>query len=68
MELYPDVGDVVIHFHFGECTVVTSDGDRIRVRQDKEGRVLDVALLKLRIELTGENAEGKRVFRLHRKN
>jgi predicted DNA-binding protein with PD1-like motif len=68
MEQYPEVGDVVIHFHFGECTVVTSDGDRIRVRQDKDGRVLDVALMKLRIEPAGETAEGKRIFRLHRKN
>ncbi len=68
MEQYPEVGDVVIHFHFGECTVVMSDGDRARVRQDKDGRVLDVALMKLRIEPTGLTTEGKRIFKLHRKN
>jgi hypothetical protein len=58
----------VTHFHFGECTVVTSDGDRIRLRQDKEGRVLDVALTKLRIERASVAADGTRHFRLHRKN
>jgi predicted DNA-binding protein with PD1-like motif len=67
-EEYPDVGDTVTHFHFGECMVVSSDGDRIRLRQDKEGRVLDVALTKLRIERASVAPDGTRHFRLHRKN
>jgi predicted DNA-binding protein with PD1-like motif len=67
-EEYPDVGDTVLHFHFGECTVVSSDGDRIRLRQDKDGRVLDVALTKLRIERVSGAPEEAKHFRLHRKN
>jgi predicted DNA-binding protein with PD1-like motif len=67
-EEYPEVGDTVIHFHFGECTVVSSDGDRIRLRQDKDGRVLDVALTKLRIERVSAAPDGAKHFRLHRKN
>jgi hypothetical protein len=58
----------VLHFAFGECTVVSSDGDRIRLRQGREGRVLDVALTMLRIEPVDVSADGTRRFKLHRKN
>ncbi len=68
LEVYPDVGDTVMHFAFGECTVLSSDGDRIRLRQDKDGRVREVALAMLRIEPTSTGAEGTRHFKLHRKN
>jgi predicted DNA-binding protein with PD1-like motif len=68
-ELEPDAGDIVLHFHFGECTVVSSNGDKIRLRQERPGSpVLDVALTKLRIELLEPSADGKRRFKLHRKN
>src|SRR5262245_4808443 len=50
LDAYPEVGDAVTHFHFGECTVITSDGDRIRLRQDRDGRVREVALAMLKIE------------------
>jgi len=66
-EIYPEVGDAVMHFHFGECTVISSDGDRIRLRQDRDGRVRDVALAMLRIEPPTVN-DGKRNFKLSRKN
>ena len=65
---YPDVGDAVMHFAFGECTVLSSDGDRIRLRQDKDGRVREVALAMLRIEPPSTGADGTRHFKLHRKN
>jgi predicted DNA-binding protein with PD1-like motif len=68
LESYPDVGDTVMHFHFGECTVIGSDGDRIRLRQDRDGRVREVALTMLRIEPATDAAEGPRHFKLHRKN
>lgn len=66
-EIYPEVGDAVMHFHFGECTVISSDGDRIRLRQDRDGRVREVALAMLRIEPPTVH-DGKRNFKLSRKN
>ena len=60
------------HFHFGDCTVVGSDGDRIKLRQDgKDGRVREVALTMLRIEASTDERGGvdtPRHFKLHRKN
>jgi len=69
VEIYPEVGDHVSHFHFGECVVLSSDGDRIRLRQDRDGRVREVSLTMLKIELPTIHPEsGKRHFRLARKN
>lgn len=69
VEHYPEPGDLVMHFHFGECTVIDSDGERIRLRQDKDGRVREVALSMLKIEvLAVDEATGKRRFKLNRKN
>lgn len=68
-EVYPDVNDLVTHFHFGECEVISSDGERIRLRQIKDGRVREVSLTMLKIEgPTTDAANGKRTFKLHRKN
>jgi predicted DNA-binding protein with PD1-like motif len=67
-EAYPEVGDAVTHFHFGECTILSSDGDRIRLRQDKDGRVREVALSMLKIEAPTTLPDGKRHFKLQRKN
>lgn len=68
-ELYPEVGDLVAHFHFGECEVIGSDGERIRLRQERDGRVREVALTMLKIEdPTIDPANGKRHFRLSRKH
>lgn len=66
--IYPDAGDRVTHFAFGECDVESSDGDRIRLKQDKDGRVREVSLAMLRIDPPDEDAEGRRHFRLQRKN
>jgi len=68
-EVYPEAGDLVSHFHFGECEVISSDGERIRLRQDKDGRVREVALTMLKIEAPTVNpATGKRHFHLARKH
>lgn len=68
-EVYPDVGDLVTHFHFGECEVISSDGERIRLRQIKDGRVREVSLTMLKIEgPTTDSATSKRLFMLSRKN
>jgi hypothetical protein len=49
--------------------VIDSDGDRIRLRQDRDGRVREVALTMLRIEPPTTDPEtGKRHFKLGRKN
>jgi hypothetical protein len=68
-DVYPELGDTVNHFHFGDCTVVGSDGDRIKLRQDgKDGRVREVALTMLKIGPPIVGADGKRHFMLLRKN
>lgn len=69
LTIYPEPEDLVNHFHFGECTIVSSDGERIRLRQEKDGRVREVALTMLRIEPpTVDPATGRRHFNLMRKN
>jgi predicted DNA-binding protein with PD1-like motif len=69
VDVYPEDGDIVNHFHFGDCIVVGSDGDRIRLRQDRDSRIREVALAMLKIELVSQDAEtNQRTFRLHRKN
>lgn len=69
VEHYPEAGDLVSHFHFGECEVIGSDGDRIRLRQVRDGRVREVALTMLKIETpTTDAASGKRHFHLTRKH
>lgn len=68
-EAYPEVNDLVSHFHFGECEVISSDGERIRLRQIKDGRVREVALTMLKIEgPTTDPTTNKRLFKLSRKN
>jgi predicted DNA-binding protein with PD1-like motif len=68
-EVYPETGDLVSHFHFGECEVLSSDGERIRLRQEKDGRVREVSLAMLKIESpTVDPASGKRHFKLARKH
>jgi predicted DNA-binding protein with PD1-like motif len=68
VEAYPEVGDKVIHFAFGEGTVIGSDGDRIQIRQDRDGRVRAVGINVLRIEPPTTGPDGVRTFRLHRKS
>lgn len=68
-ETYPEVGDMATHFHFGECKIISSDGDKIRLQQLKDLRVREVALSALRTELVSEDPEThQRSFRLLRKN
>ncbi|MBK8258572.1 MAG: DNA-binding protein [Polyangiaceae bacterium] len=67
-ETYPEVGDLVTHFHFGECKIISSDGDKIRLQQLKDLRVREVALSALKTELVSEDtATNQRTFRLLRK-
>jgi hypothetical protein len=66
-DVFPEVGDHVTHFHFGDCIVMTSDGDRIRLRQGAEGRLREVALSMLDVELLPDDGTGPRRFRLTRR-
>lgn len=65
--VYPEAGDIIVHFHFGDCIVVDSDGDRLRLRQAPDGRVREVALAMLTVSGPEVDASGKRTFRLTRK-
>jgi hypothetical protein len=67
-ETYPEEGDRVNHFTFGPCTVVGSDGERIRLQQDRDSRVREVALGMLKISEPTMDAEGVRHWDLARKN
>ena len=67
-EVYPEVGDIATHFHFGECKIISSDGDKIRLQQLKDLRVREVALAALKTELVRTDETGQKHFRLLRKN
>ena len=67
-EVYPDEGDRVNHFAFGDCTVVGGDGERIRLQQDRDSRVREVALSMLKIAPPTIGADGKKHWTLARKN
>jgi hypothetical protein len=63
----PEAGDLVDHFAFGLCEVLTSDGDRLRIRDVQgPGRIREVSLSMLRVVGPTES-DGKRLFRLVRK-
>jgi hypothetical protein len=63
----PEAGDLVDHFAFGVCEVLTSDGDRLKIRDvPGPGRIREVSLSMLRVMAPTES-EGKRMFRLVRK-
>jgi len=66
-ELSPEAGDLVDHFAFGLCEVVTSDGERLKIRDAKvPGRVREVSMTMLNV-LQPTESEGKRLFRLARR-
>jgi hypothetical protein len=66
-EPVPEAGDWVQHFAFGLCEVLTSDGDRLRIRDlDGPKRIREVALSMLRV--TGPtDSDGKRLYQLARR-
>ena len=67
-EVYPEEGDHVNHFAFGECVVVFSDGERLRLQQDKDSRVREVALSMLKLQPPTLDEAGIRHWELKRKN
>ena len=64
--LFPEAGDMVEHFAFGNGEVLKSDGDRLHIRVGKEGKIREIALEMLKV--TPLESEGdKRRFRLERR-
>jgi hypothetical protein len=70
----PEEGDAVEHFLFGRSEVVKSDGDRLHLRIQRDGRVKEIALQMLRVtplgDLPGEGPDAgppRRLFKLDRK-
>ena len=67
-EQYPEEGDSVTHFAFGRCTVLFSDGERLRLQQERDGRVREVALSMLKMQDPTATENGRRHWDLLRKN
>lgn len=70
----PEEGDAVEHFLFGRSEVLKSDGDRLHLRVQRDGRVKEIALEMLRVTHLGElpavGTDGgppRRLFKLDRK-
>jgi predicted DNA-binding protein with PD1-like motif len=63
----PDQGDIVDHFAFGRCEVIRSDGDRLHLKVQKDGRIREIALEMLRVSVLGDSEDGHRRFKLERR-
>jgi len=66
LALRPRAGDFVEHFAFGRCEVLKADGDRIKIKVPKDGRIREIALSALRVTPI-EGRGPKRSFRLERR-
>ena len=64
--IIPEPGDAVDHFAFGLCEVLKSDGDRLHLKVQKDGRVKEIALEMLRVQPLESEGPSRR-FRLERK-
>lgn len=66
-EAVPERGDLVEHFAFGICEVLSAAGDRLVLRDLRsQGRIREIALGHLRVNGPVEH-DGKRLFRLSRR-
>jgi len=65
--LRPRAGDFVEHFAFGRCEVLKADGDRIKIKVPKDGRIREISLTALRVTPI-EGRGPKRSFRLERRS
>lgn len=62
----PQARDVVEHFAFGRCTVTKSDGERLLLKVEKDGRFREIAIEMLKVTEI-ESSGSHRRFRLDRK-
>jgi len=67
-QIFPEPGDMVQHFAFGNCEVLRSDGDRLHLKVGKDGRIREIALEMLKVTLLGDDANARpRHFKLDRR-
>lgn len=65
-QIFPEAGDVVEHFAFGRCEVLKSDGDRLHLKLQRDGRIREIALEMLKV--VEQPTDGpRRRFKLERK-
>jgi hypothetical protein len=65
--LEPERGDLIQHFAFGVCEVLTVNGDRLMIRDvSGPGRIREISIDMLVIHPPIER-EGKRLFKLSRR-
>lgn len=66
--LWPEAGDLVQHFAFGLCAVLMASDDRLKIRDlNGPGRLREIRAEVLKVYPPTER-DGKRLFRLERKN
>lgn len=65
---FPEENDVVNHFHFGRCVVISSDGERLKLQQEKDSRVREVSLSMLKTDEPTILEDGRKFWQLSRKN
>jgi predicted DNA-binding protein with PD1-like motif len=67
-QVFPEPGDMVQHFAFGNCEVLRSDGDRLHLKVGKDGRIREIALEMLKVTLLDGDPDARpRHFKLDRK-
>ena len=64
---FPEQGDTVEHFAFGRCEVLKSDGDRLHLKVQRDGRIREIALGMLRVSRHADGEDGRRHFKLERR-
>jgi hypothetical protein len=67
-QVMPEPGDLVRHFAFGLCEVLTADQDKLKIRDiEGPGRIREIRTDKLSVRGPSDR-EGKRLFQLERKS
>lgn len=67
-DIWPDAGDLVEHFAFGLCDVLMASDDRLKIRdKNGPGRIREIRAEVLRVHPPVAR-DGKRLFKLERKN
>ena len=65
--LIPARGDIAEHFAFGRCEVIKTEGERIHLKLERDGRIKEIALEMLRVKEVDSATPGRRRFKLERK-
>jgi predicted DNA-binding protein with PD1-like motif len=65
--LIPARGDIAEHFAFGRCEVIKTEGERIHLKLERDGKIKEIALEMLRVKEVDSATPGRRRFKLERK-